>query len=346
VLKEVVVTVEHDIAGVRLVLYQFADRYNASDAEGVLALFAEEPLVVGTGADELRIGTADMRLQLVRDMSEVDALSMSIDNLRVNVIGDAAFGYSEVTVSASADEEYLRLEVRSTIGLIRTSEGWRITQLHTSVPHGEQAPGRSFPVQLTKTLSSLLTSIDGDSESSALDPFRLGTTTILFTDVVDSTSLSQSMGDRKWSDLIMSHFDTVKKIVEDEGGQAVKTLGDGGMYAFQSGASALLAAVRAQQAVAMSSEDGLRVRMGVHTGDVIQGRDDYIGLTVNKAARVAAAADGDQILVSSTTVDVVNTAGFVLGNPFPAELKGVDGIHLIQELQWTQTSEEASTARS
>lgn len=332
-------TIEQAAAEVRLVVYQMAERYGALDADGVMAMFSgEDTVVVGTGADEVRFGSAETRLQIVRDMSEVDRLSMGVENLSVNVFGEAAFAYADLVIDASVGEEFLKLPVRTTIGLIRIGDGWRIAQIHTSVPYGEQAPGRSFPVQLTKTLSDLLTSIDSDSGSSALRAAKLGTATILFTDVVDSTRLSQSMGDQKWSELITTHFDTVREIVEDEGGSVVKTLGDGGMFVFPSGASALLAAVRTQRAVTMSADDGLKVRVGVHTGDVVQDHNDYIGLTVNKAARVAAAAQGDQILVSSTTADIVNSSEIEFGDPITVELKGIEGTHTVRPLHWAQSS--------
>jgi class 3 adenylate cyclase len=111
------------------------------------------------------------------------------------------------------------------------------------------------------------------------------------------------------------------------------------MYAFTSGTEALSAGVKIQRTVASSDDNILELRVGVHTGDVIHNDNDYIGLTVNKAARVAAAADGGQILVSSVTAGIVNTTDFVFGDPFPTELKGIDGVHLLQQLQWTQAPE-------
>jgi class 3 adenylate cyclase/ketosteroid isomerase-like protein len=331
------VKIEQAIAEVRLVIYQFAERYGALDADGILELMVGDALeVVGTGADEVRFGLEEVRLQLIRDMSEVDRLSVSIQDLRVNVMGESAFVYSVLVFNASADAKPLTISIRATFGLVQTTDGWRIAQAHMSVPHAEQAPGRSFPVQLTRTLSDLLTSLDSDSGSAALNAAKLGTATILFTDVVDSTSLSQSMGDLRWSELITAHFKTVRKIVEDQGGSVVKTLGDGGMFVFPSGTSALVAAIRAQRAVTASADDGLRIRAGVHTGDVVQDHNDYIGLTVNKAARVAAAAQGDQILASSTTADIVNTSEIEFGDPITVELKGIDGTHTLRPVHWEQ----------
>ena len=96
----------------------------------------------------------------------------------------------------------------------------------------------------------------------------------------------------------------------------------------------MTAAVGIQRAVSESDTDDLRLRMGVHTGDVVQGDGDYLGLTVNKAARVAAAARGEQILVSSATFDMVDTTEFVFGKPITFEFKGIDGTHLLRPLSW------------
>ena len=106
------------------------------------------------------------------------------------------------------------------------------------------------------------------------------------------------------------------------------------MYVFSSGASALTAAIGIQRAVSGLHRDDLTLRMGVHTGDVVQGDGDYLGLTVNKAARVAAGARGEQILVSSATFDMVDTTAFEFGKPITAELKGIDGTHLLRPLSW------------
>ncbi|MDX2342791.1 MAG: adenylate/guanylate cyclase domain-containing protein [Acidimicrobiia bacterium] len=228
---------------------------------------------------------------------------------------------------------------RITMVLALEDSVWKVVQLHFSIPVSDE---EILNVELTRTLSDLLTSIDSGPDLLALGTAALGTATILFTDLVDSTSLSQKLGDRAWSDLIASHFQVVREIVEREGGTVVKTIGDGGMYAFASATSALAAAVGIQRAVADSTEDRLRLRVGIHTGDVIQNNDDYIGLAVNKAARVAAAAQGDQTLVSSTTMDMVNTNAYAFGDPITAELKGLEGTHILWPLQWEQTNEPGS----
>ncbi len=67
---------------------------------------------------------------------------------------------------------------------------------------------------------------------------------------------------------------------------------------------------------------------------MVRDRDDYIGLTVSKAARVAAAADGGQVLVSASTAGMVNPSEFGFGDPMIVELKGLEGTHILQPLLW------------
>lgn len=329
-------TGEQAIAEIRSVVYRMAERYGAMDTDGVLATFVADggALVVGTGADEVRFGHEELRRQIDRDLSEVESLSVGMEHLRVSVFGDAAFTFADAVMSVRIGGESLRFPMRWTLGLVRTADGWRIAQSHASVPWTDQAPGRSFPVELTKTLSDLLASIDSDTDMTSLTATSLGTATILFTDIVNSTRLSQSMGDQAWSELITKHFDAVKQIAERENGTVVKTLGDGGMYVFTSGAAAASTAIGIQQAIAAAAHD-LELRVGIHTGDVVQGGDDYIGVTVNKAARVTAAAQGGQIVVSSTTAEVVSGSGLDFGDPIKVELKGIDGVHTLYPLNWT-----------
>jgi class 3 adenylate cyclase len=329
------VTTEQDVAQVRSVVYLMAGAFAAKDVDGAMGTFIEEGAsIVGTGLDELRFGSDAVRFQIARDISEADTLSFGMESLRVDVFGDAAFAFADAVINATFGSESFRFPVRSTFGLVRTDAGWRIAQVHTSVAHHQQSQGRSYPVKLTKTLSDLLSSIDGAAGSSVLQSKSLGTATFVFTDIVDSTALSQSIGDQKWSELIGNHFKTVEEIVENGGGSVVKTLGDGGMFAFPSGTAALLAAIQTQHAVTSSTEHRLSLRVGVHTGDVVQEQNDYIGLTVNKAARVAAAAEGDQILVSSTTADIVNHSEIEFGDPITVELKGITGTHTLLPLNW------------
>ncbi|MBT8216737.1 MAG: adenylate/guanylate cyclase domain-containing protein, partial [Acidimicrobiia bacterium] len=97
--------------------------------------------------------------------------------------------------------------------------------------------------------------------------------------------------------MVGSHEADIRRIAGEQGGTVVKFLGDGSMLAFGSARAAVRAAVDVQRACQAAP---FAVRIGIHTGEVVRTADDLFGLTVNKAARVAASADGDSIMVSST----------------------------------------------
>ncbi len=130
-----------------------------------------------------------------------------------------------------------------------------------------------------------------------------GTVTFLFTDIEGSTRLLQQLGDR-YADVLADCRRLVRMAVQERGGQEVDTEGDAVFAAFPSGREALVAAVTAQQNILRHSWPNgasLRVRMGLHTGEARVAEGGYVGLDVHRAARIAAAAQGGQVLVSDVT---------------------------------------------
>ena len=135
-----------DVSEIQGLFDQFVQRYGAMDADGVVALFAEDDAVlVGTGADEVRFGLGDIRTQVERDISQADEISLLIENPRINVAGNAAFAYADANFVGTVGGESLEIPVRLTVGLVHGEHGWRITQWHGSVAYGAQDEGESFP---------------------------------------------------------------------------------------------------------------------------------------------------------------------------------------------------------
>ena len=159
---------------------------------------------------------------------------------------------------------------------------------------------------------------------------------IMFTDVVDSSALADVMGDKLWTKRIDSHLADVRTIIEDNGGTLVKSLGDGTMSTFTSSRSALAAARDIQnKAQADQTEPNLRLRIGLHTGEVIENKGDFFGTVVNKAARVASVANPDEIRVSDATRAMIGgNPDFTLTDPINIPLKGLEGEHMIYRLDW------------
>ena len=127
-----------------------------------------------------------------------------------------------------------------------------------------------------------------------------GTVTFLFTDIEGSTRLLQELGDG-YADVLAKHRRTLREEFARHGGVEVDTEGDSFFVAFAKASDALAAAGAAREALA----DGpVRVRMGLHTGEPIVTDEGYVGLDVHRAARIAAAGHGGQILVSQSTRDL------------------------------------------
>lgn len=159
-----------------------------------------------------------------------------------------------------------------------------------------------------------------------------GTVAILFTDIEESTALNERIGDRAWVKLIAAHDKLVRGLVDTHGGHVVKGQGDGFMIAFASAEPAVRCAIAIQQALdkqrRKSRDPEVRVRIGIHLGRSVRRGDDLFGRNVAMAARVAAAAAGDQILVSEPVREALSDCtdiGFAAG--YAAELKGFTGSH-------------------
>ncbi len=146
--------------------------------------------------------------------------------------------------------------------------------------------------------------------------------TVLFTDIVDSTQQATQLGDRKWRELLDSHDQTSLRVIERNSGRLVKQTGDGLLATFGGPGPAIRCAIslRAEMAAV-----GLRIRAGIHTGEVEVRGDDVGGIAVHIAARVMGEAGPDEIIVSSVVPPLVVGSEIEFADRGPRELKGVPG---------------------
>jgi predicted ATPase/class 3 adenylate cyclase len=131
--------------------------------------------------------------------------------------------------------------------------------------------------------------------------FPHGTVTFLFTDIEGSTRLLQELGD-VYADVLADHRRALRAEFARHGGVEVGTEGDAFFVAFAKASDALAAAAAGREALASGP---VRVRMGLHTGEPTMTEEGYVGIDVHRAARIAAAGHGGQILVSQSTRDLV-----------------------------------------
>src|SRR5437773_6485231 len=132
-----------------------------------------------------------------------------------------------------------------------------------------------------------------------------GTVTFLFTDIEGSTRLLQELGE-DYAGVLAEHRNTLRDAFARHGGVEVDTQGDAFFIAFGRANDALAAAGDAQEAL---SSGRLGVRMGLHTGEPLLTEEGYVGIDVHRAARIAAAGHGGQILVSQSTCDLAGVHG-------------------------------------
>lgn len=128
-----------------------------------------------------------------------------------------------------------------------------------------------------------------------------GTVVLMFSDIEGSTALNERLGDAAWLDVLASHDRVVRREVRRCRGQVVKTQGDSFMVVFSDLPAAVNCAVAVQQRLADEPPGGtaIRVRMGIHQGEVTKQGRDVFGINVALAARVASEARGGEILVSA-----------------------------------------------
>jgi class 3 adenylate cyclase len=176
-----------------------------------------------------------------------------------------------------------------------------------------------------------------------MNALHSGTVTFAFTDIEGSTKLLQELGDEAFGALSRDHRRIVRETFGAAGGSEIDTQGDAFFFSFPRARDAVNAAVSAQRALHEHAwPDGreVRVRMGLHTGEPHVGDEGYLGIDVVRAARIASAGAGGQILISETT-------RALLGNVLPDGVAVLDlGERHLKDIQHEHIYEVAVDGRS
>jgi class 3 adenylate cyclase len=158
--------------------------------------------------------------------------------------------------------------------------------------------------------------------SGARSPER-ETKLFMFTDIVSSTNLVEAIGDEAWGHLVRWHNERIASLVAAYGGDVVRTMGDGFFVTFDEARVGIECAVMIQRALAEHRrEEGFSptVRIGLHGAEATSEGADWTGMGVHVAARIAALAEGEEILVSANTAE---GSGLEVSAPRSVSLKGV-----------------------
>jgi adenylate cyclase len=302
------------------------------DVEGHLDGWSRSPgaQFIGPDPDEWIEGFDQLAaLSRVQFPEQQDLGGMSFETER-------ALGWREGSVGWVAWRGYVRLgesdPIESRMSFVIHEEGLHLKAVHVHfsfTAHNVDTMG----VELTTALDDLLVGIESDAQPPrGVAPD--GSVTIVFTDLEDSTSRMEALGESRWLDLLAWHSGVVTQHAATFGGFVVKGQGDGFMLAFPAAGSAVACAMAIERAIHVGWMGvPVAIRIGVHAGNAMFEAGDFFVRTVVVAARIACAATGGEILVSDVVRENLGGA-FPLDDPRSHHLKGLSGSYAVFPVLW------------
>ncbi len=311
----------------------------ATRPERVGGLIAFSPSARGAAASSP--GLADSAAQALAEMTdwpgpmpELYAPPWAADPVRI----ERFKRYIQTSATPRQAARLLRMSLTSNI-----SEALPLVQAPTLVIHPRDL--KMIPADTVREFANLipgarLREIPGDAATTfALDveliadiieefitgaepttPTSRILSTVLFTDLVDSTRRAAHSGDRAWASVLDRHLAATRAAVQTHGGQTIKTTGDGALALFTGPAQGVRCAA---QIISDARGLGLNIRTGLHTGEVERTSDDVAGLAVHLAARIMRLAQAGEILASRTVRDLVIGSELHFTDRGEHELKGI-----------------------
>jgi class 3 adenylate cyclase len=319
----------------------------ASHPDRVRALVLVNSFARGLRAPDYPWGwPEELALRMADDTVEPsDDIGWGLDFVAPSMTGDEDFrrwcdrsgnrGASPATARALL-EVYLRSDVRNVLEVIGvpTLVIHRTDNVANSVENGRYLADHIPGARLVEVpgVDDFFWVGDADSVIDEVAEFMTGSrplpafdrvlSTVLFTDIVESTDHATQLGDKRWKDLLDRYDEVVQHQLERFRGRLIKGTGDGTLATFDGPARAIECARVIIQAV---GNLGVEIRAGLHTGEVEMRGEDVAGVGVNIAARVSALAGASEVLVSRTVVDLVAGSGIEFASRGKHELKGVPG---------------------
>jgi class 3 adenylate cyclase len=213
-------------------------------------------------------------------------------------------------------------------------------------PHAPPAPpappapaagptGRDIGQHVTKAAFDFVESIAGKSRPRTTEPGRQ-LVTVMFTDIVNSTDLTEQLGDVTWHKVLGEHRALVRSSLEHTGGTEVGTQGDGFLVRFASPDAAVACGIDIQRRMGTARDAGAftpELRVGIHAGEAMADDNDLVGRVINLASRVTSAAEPSEILVTEPVADHLSP-GIVLVDRGLVTLKGIAQARHLFQVDW------------
>jgi adenylate cyclase len=177
---------------------------------------------------------------------------------------------------------------------------------------------------------------DVEAEAQAAATDARAVVSILFTDLVSSTALTQRLGDAKAQELVRAHNTIVREALSAQSGTEIKHTGDGIMASFPTASGALECAVSIQRNVAQRNEADLAVHVGLNAGEPVAEESDLFGTSVQLARRICDHASSGQILVSNVVRELSAGKGYLFGDIGEVVPKGFEEPVRLYEVRWRE----------
>lgn len=326
---------------IRDLVVDVARAWAERDGPAWRALWSERPGVVGLGTDPRQWdeGIEAILSSFTAISSELSTYPSPMVLAHGRAVGfqEGSVGWGVYSGALGFGDAKTNLRITAMFHLERGR--WKLVHVHRSFGVLDEDQGFAY----TSVLERMADTVARDRPTMATATAPNGTVTILFTDIEDSTLMTERLGDRAWLGVLEAHNVVIRDLAAANSGFEVKAQGDGFMLAFASARDALRCGIGIQRGVANSEWAGepLRVRIGLHTGEAIKQADDFYGKTVILAARIAAIARGAQILTSSLVFELLRSGGeFRFEGPKTVELKGLAGRHDVYAVPWDEAGKE------
>ena len=199
-------------------------------------------------------------------------------------------------------------------------------------------------IDVTTSIDTVISAVESERPDIRSFAAPDGTVTILFSDIENSTLMTERLGDERWLEVLRAHNGVFREHLRAHGGYEVKNQGDGFMLVFPDPSRAVQCAAEIQRALAeqeLADSERVRVRMGLHAGEAIREEGDFFGRSVILAARIAAQAAGGEILVSEALKGLADGCEIPFDRRRELELKGLSGTHEVFSATWEAEAEPA-----
>jgi class 3 adenylate cyclase len=316
----------------------------------------QQALDGATGNHCLQVRLLAARAEIALAAGDLETASQAVEEL-TSIVGE----YEAVALHALAD--CVRGSVLVAQGrpgealaeLRRARQGWQEVEAPYEVAEVRMVMGRAFramgddaaAVRELKTARTAFERIGarpaaelaGQLLGEIAPPAEAPATAVrafMFTDIVKSTDLIGAIGDEAWENLLAWHDQTLRSLFASHGGEVAHHTGDGFFVAFEDASLAVHCAVAVQRTLAEHRRThgfALQVRIGVHSGEGTRRGQDYSGGEVHKAARIAALAEGGEILVSVDTISAAD-GEFPVSESREVTVKGVSHPIQVARVKW------------